>query len=193
MENLRYERLVIGYHGCDRDIRDQVLAGKRSLKSSENDYDWLGKGTYFWEYGPDRALEWAKEQKKRNRLDNPAVIGALMYLGNCFDLLDVQYTRFLAQAYPEFVKTLETSGTELPQNAPAKPTDPEFLLRRRDCAVMNWSLERFEEASKLPCHTVRGLFQEGKPAFPGSYIQTKSHIQIAVRDTSCILGYFLPR
>ena len=35
-------------------------------------------------------------------------------------------------------------------------------------------------------------FHEGVPAFQGSGIHTKSHIQVAVRDPACILGYFKP-
>ena len=40
--------------------------------------------------------------------------------------------------------------------------------------------------------TVRGVFVEGEPAYEGAGIYTKTHIQIAVGDSSCILGYFLP-
>lgn len=55
MDTLKYDRLVIGYHGCDRHLRDAVLAGKSNLKTSENDYVWLGKGIYFWGFGKERA------------------------------------------------------------------------------------------------------------------------------------------
>jgi hypothetical protein len=41
--------------------------------------------------------------------------------------------------------------------------------------------------------TVRGVFIEGKPAFPGSKIALKSHIQIAVKDPACIVGVFEPK
>jgi len=41
--------------------------------------------------------------------------------------------------------------------------------------------------------TARGVFTEGGPAFPGAGIQKKSHIQICVRNTKCIKGFFLPR
>ncbi|HZM02311.1 MAG TPA: hypothetical protein VFC44_04735, partial [Candidatus Saccharimonadales bacterium] len=33
---------------------------------------------------------------------------------------------------------------------------------------------------------------EGKPAFPGSKIALKSHIQIAVKDPACIAEVFAP-
>jgi hypothetical protein len=41
--------------------------------------------------------------------------------------------------------------------------------------------------------TVRGAFWEGDPAFPGSEIEKQSHIQIAVRNPECVLGYFKPK
>ena len=33
-----------------------VLLRGEPLQPSENDYDWLGRGIYFWEHGPQRAL-----------------------------------------------------------------------------------------------------------------------------------------
>ena len=66
---------------------------------SANDYDWLGSGIYFWEYGPDRGLDWAREISKRypNRIRRPAVLGALIHLGACFDLLDTRFTTYLGR------------------------------------------------------------------------------------------------
>jgi len=77
----QYQRLVLGYHGCDKSVADRVLAGDDSLKKSEKSYDWLGSGIYFWEHGPERALEWAKEQKKRAKIKTPAVLRAVSILG----------------------------------------------------------------------------------------------------------------
>jgi len=42
------------------------------VKKSQNDYDWLGSGIYFWEYGADRALRFAHDQKARGKLETPA-------------------------------------------------------------------------------------------------------------------------
>jgi hypothetical protein len=57
------------------------------LKVSENDYDWLGTGIYFWEFGPDRAMAWAEELHGRypKRVTKPAVLGAVIQLGTCLD------------------------------------------------------------------------------------------------------------
>lgn len=38
--------------------------------------------------------------------------------------------------------------------------------------------------------TVRGLFTEGGPLFPGSGFRAKTHVQVAVRSADNIKGYF---
>ena len=52
MDLLSYQRTVFGFHGCESRVADAVLAGKAKLLASENTYDWLGSGIYFWEHGP---------------------------------------------------------------------------------------------------------------------------------------------
>src|SRR5205823_6250222 len=79
-----YHRTVIGFHGTDEATADRLVAGE-PFKDSENDDDWFGKGIYFWEYAPKQAWWWARQFK---RYQEPAVIGAIIRLGNCFDLLD---------------------------------------------------------------------------------------------------------
>jgi hypothetical protein len=47
------------------------------------------------------------------------------------------------------------------------------------------------EAQGLPAvDTVKGVFTEGKPIYPGSGFDEKTHIQIAVRNQRCIKGIF---
>lgn len=46
---------------------------------------------------------------------------------------------------------------------------------------------------KYPSYdTVRGAFWEGGPLYPDAGFGKKNHIQIAVRNTACIKGYFRP-
>lgn len=191
MRGFDYQRLVIGYHGCDASVRDQVIQKGAQLKAFPKSYDWLGEGIYFWEHGPARALEWAQEQKRRGKLKTPAVLGAVLHLGQCFDLLDAEYTDVLAEAYPTFEEFMDICGEPLPKNRPLHAGDDDILLRDLDCAVVNWAIERLQRKGP-PFHSVRGVFQEGKAAFPDSGIRLRSHIQIAVRDPACVLGYFLP-
>jgi hypothetical protein len=119
--SLNYQRTILAYHGCDRTVAESVLLGRSRLEASHNDYDWLGAGLYFWEYGPQRALEWAAGIAKRrpHQLKEPAVIGAIIHLGVCFDLLDVRFTDKLADIYPDFEQTLRKAGQPVPQNEPA--------------------------------------------------------------------------
>jgi len=182
-----YQRLVFGYHGCDASVADAAIRSGKPLSPSDNDYDWLGQGIYFWEHGPDRAMEWAEEKHRKGEIAMPAVVGALIHLGKCFDLLDTQHTRILPKAFEGFSIGLLVEGKQVPENSGG----PNQLKRERDCAVLNWLMERFEDDGD-PFQTVRGVFAEGQPAFEGSGICLKSHIQIAVRDPSCILGYFRP-
>jgi len=55
---------VLGYHGCDRETGERLLSNE-PFQPSENDYDWLGAGVYFWEANPDRAMSWAKKHVER--------------------------------------------------------------------------------------------------------------------------------
>ena len=66
------------------------------------------------------------------------------------------------------------------------------VLRFRDRAVIDYAISRLAGEERIVYQTVRGVFLEGQPAFPGSKIALKSHIQIAVRDPSCILRFFWP-
>lgn len=185
MNFLEYQRMVTAYHGCDQSVVDAIFAGG-ALTKSENDYDWLGTGIYFWEQGPGRALDWAHVMSRRGRVKKPAVLGAVIQLGNCLDLLDVTMTRQLKQIYPGFEHGMRAAGHELPIN------EPDRKRHKLDCAFLNWAIPFLEEESGLLYHTVRGVFVEGAPLYPSSQLHTESHIQLAVRNPEAIVGYFLP-
>lgn len=182
---MRYDRTVIAYHGCDAAVADKLLAGA-PFEPSQNDFDWLGEGIYFWEYGADRALRFASFQQDQGKVTTPAVIGAIVQLGRCFDLMDTRFTSLLPDAYEMCRQAYATAGKSLPVNL---GKTPDKKLRRLDCAVLNLYLQqRGDEAFQ----SVRGAFEEGEPAFDGSMIRRETHIQIAVRDPRCILGVFRP-
>ncbi|MCB9619815.1 MAG: hypothetical protein H6724_10260 [Sandaracinus sp.] len=181
---LESHRLVVGYHGCDRSVAEAVLVTGHHLEPSDNTYDWLGRGIYFWEHGPHRARQFAEWKQRRGKLKEPAVIGAYIKLGACFDLTDTQATKLLAGFYDGLVEAFRVTERQMPENRPAKGHEPDDLtLRELDCAVLNFGLEDHYQ-------TVRGVFVEGEPAYPGAAIRTQTHVQIAVRDPACILGYF---
>jgi hypothetical protein len=61
-----------------------------------------------------------------------------------------------------------------------------------DCLVMN-SLHDFRKASKLaPYDSVRAMFPEGDELYADAGFKDKNHIQLCIRDRSCIKGYFRP-
>ncbi len=185
---MRYDRTVLGYHGCDEEVARRLLGGK-PFRKSRNKYDWLGTGVYFWEYGPDRAFRFAEEQRERGKVGTPAIVGAVIQLGNCFDLMDTRFTEDLGAAFPLCEDAFRERGVRLPEN---KGTTPDRKLRYRDCAVLNWYLDLAEKKG-FRYQTVRGCFTEGGPVFDQSGIQRESHVQIAIRDHDCILGVFLPQ
>ncbi len=188
---MKYDRTIIAYHGCDATVAERVLAGE-AFKKSENDYDWLGKGIYFWEYGADRAMKFAETQVKRGRARKPAIVGALIQLGNCFDLMDTRFTDELAVAYTLLQRVHDETGDPLPSN---KGNTPEQKLRKLDCAVLNLYFESLENDPETPVRydSVRCGFVEGPAAYPGSGISRQSHVQLAIRNPSCVVGVFRPQ
>ncbi|MGB5710118.1 MAG: hypothetical protein WBM44_04300 [Waterburya sp.] len=40
---------VYGFHGIDRDVAIRILNQEENFRHSNNSYDWLGNGIYFWE------------------------------------------------------------------------------------------------------------------------------------------------
>jgi hypothetical protein len=184
---MRHDRTVIAYHGCDIETAERVLAGE-PLKASENDFDWLGHGIYFWEYGPDRALRFAVQQQRRGKVKMPAIVAARIQLGNCFDLLDTRFTADLAAAYEPWAESFCRTGLPLPKNGGGPP---DHKLRRLDCAVLNWYLEAANRRG-VTYDSVRCAFPEGGPVYEGSGIFSEMHVQIAVRSPACILEVFRP-
>ncbi|HEY4240105.1 MAG TPA: hypothetical protein VGM88_09830 [Kofleriaceae bacterium] len=184
---MKYDRTIVAYHGCDFDTGERLLAGE-PFRQSQNDYDWLGEGIYFWEYGADRALKFAHDQQRRGKVARPAIVGALLQLGHCFDLMDSRFTDELPVAYRLVKEAYALAGRPLPANG---GKTPDKLLRRRDCAVLNFYLKLQREGGDA-FDSVRCGFVEGPPAFPGSGIRHRSHVQIAIRNPACVLGVFRP-
>ncbi len=187
-------RLVLGFHGCDGNVGSQVILGKTRLYSSENEWDWLGHGIYFWESDDRRAREYAEILKKRprRRVNSPFVIGAIIDLGNCLDLLNRSHLELLRRSYEGLEKTLELEGKTLPVNQPLRG-GTDLLLRKRDCAVINFLHSALKKEDKPPFDSVRAAFWEGEELYPNSGFRKLNHIQICVRNPNCIKGYFLPR
>src|SRR6185369_9057757 len=95
---------ITGFHSCDKEVGLKVLNGREPLDASTNDWDWLGEGIYFWEQNPVRALEYAEEsavgiQYNRKRIRTPFVIGAIIELGHCLNLVEPTSLQIVKQAF----------------------------------------------------------------------------------------------
>ena len=179
--------LVLGFHGCHRDVFENVIVKGESLKESNNSYDWLGNGIYFWEQNYQRACEWANNRYGKNA----AVIGAVIDLGYCLNLTDSAASDKLRRGYELLKLRCYIVGKPLPQNRISKKTS-DVLLRDLDCAVIQ-QIHDFNRQEKLQMFdSVRGLFEEGNPPYEGSAFKEKTHIQICVCNPNCIKGYFSP-
>ena len=166
--------VVTGYHGTNKTVADLILQhGEKRFLMSANDYDWLGKGVYFWQDSPQRALDWAE---KRHH-DQAAVLVATIQLDSCLDLIDDYWKRRLAEAFDTFKRTSEKHGKSLPTQT--------TLRHNLDRAIIDHFIRCMaRQGVRIRC--VRAAFQEGEPIYPGSAIYTLTHIQIAVRDRALI-------
>lgn len=181
---------VLGYHGCDRSIGEAILNGK-SFRRSENDYDWLGSGIYFWETNPRRGLDWAKYLKEhgRGKIGDPYVIGAVIDLGYCLDLLSSNGIKAVSAAHKSFIRHAEASNSEIPSNSGGS----DLLLRKLDCSVINHLHFMLRETKQPPLDSVRGVFLEGDAIYDGSGFRERSHIQLCVCNPKAIKGVFRVR
>lgn len=201
--------IVFGFHGCDQSVADKVLKNNEALAPSEKSYDWLGHGIYFWEGSESRAMAWAKAKKD---IKNPAVIGAVINLGNCLDLLDDRCIKELATTYQILEAELNAIGEPLPKNAAVDPNGISFR-RDLDCKVvmrlhqinndliaseLHLSSTSGKNKRTIQTHpkfidSVRGMFPEGSPLYPSAGFRLENHIQLCIVNPNCILGYFSPR
>ena len=203
-EQQRYARLpafILGFHGCDRSLAEDLFCGKVSdIKPSANDYDWLGRGSYFWENSPLRALEWAqamvgKPRRSSPTITTPAVVGAIIDPGNCLDFMDRRAVELAQYQYRQIVDECQDLGKKLPQNTnpPQMAGSPDRVYRRLDRAVIE-AIHQTARAADLPAFdTVRAVFLEGTEIYPGAGFLERTHIQICVRNPAQIIGYFRPR
>lgn len=185
---------VLGFHGCDEQVGEEVLAGKGHLRRSTNDHDWLGEGIYFWEGSPQRAQEWAEDAKAnpkatRGKITTPFVVGAIIDLGICCSLFDTATLQEIRAAFDAMKVAYASAGTPMPEN---KGPSPDKVMRYRDRAVIELMHSIRETGGEPRYQTVRAAFGEGGALYDGALLTRRHHIQIAVRDESCIKGYFRP-
>jgi hypothetical protein len=179
--------LVLGFHGCHKDVFEAVVKNGQHLKRSENEYDWLGNGIYFWENSYERAYDWAKVRYH----ENASVVGAVIDLGYCLNLTDYNSLEVLQNGYNMLAASCENTGDKMPENKNGR-SKTDLLLRNLDCSVIEMIHNYNEKMGFESYDSIRGIFTEGKEAYPGSGFVEKTHVQLCIVNPNCIKGYFAP-
>lgn len=179
-----YHRTVIGYHGTTLGVALKLVNRITEFTASTRDYDWLGRGIYFWEYAPRQALYFAKlrqkqlqkkpnktEQEKHRANDQLAVVASTIRLGFCLDMAEPENVEYLAAIYDSYKAAIELSGDSLPTNS--------RKYRRLDRAVFEYAYKVIEETEPgIKVDTARGIYvpKDGdKRIWDGSWISRHPH------------------
>jgi len=192
--------LLVAYHGCDVTVRDALVKGTLAhLDESKNRYDWLGPGVYFFEGDAQRALRFAQASR-----DNPAkvytarpiatasVVGAILRVHTWLDMTTQDGLTEFSAAYDLMLRSMESEDVPPPTNEAASPDDTDILLRHLDKSVFNYIHQVRHEHNAPPYQAVRAAFRQGKELAPRSGFHEGTHLQLALRDPSCVVGWFLP-
>ncbi|WP_231890466.1 hypothetical protein [Delftia sp. GW456-R20] len=86
------------------------------------------------------------------------------------------------------INSLVENRSEVPKNSPAHENDVDILHRARDRAVFNF----IHEAKPGEFDAVRGAFAQGDQVSVNSGFRLRTHVQIALKNNKCVLGWFLP-
>lgn len=180
-----YNRTVVGYHGTRASTAGEIVSLKATFSPSTNNDDWLGHGIYFWEHGPRNAWQWARHRYQDEEI---AVIGSMIRLGNCLDLLDPENAKLLVGFHDRMVADLKAGGEKVPKNVRAK--------KHLDCASIEYAINVLKAEEGALVDTVRAVYvpTSGKQRlWPSSWLYHETHIQLCVRNPECILGSWLMR
>ena len=168
---------MIGYHGTSAEAAARLVAGE-PFDASDEDDEWFGRGIYFWEHTFHQAW-WRAKRKDRS---SPAVVGAVIRLGNCFDLLDSGNVASLREFHGKMIADMQAANVKIPVNVRSH--------RSLDCAVFNNMYDEFE-AEGTALDTARAVYvptSTAKRVYEGSWISEETHIQICVRNPRSILA-----
>jgi hypothetical protein len=187
-----YHRTIIGFHGTTRTAALQIVQGIEPFRPSEHPDDWLGHGIYFWEHGPRQAWWWA-ERRRRLAVDRGkwpageelAVLGSVIRLGHCLDLLDPANVRIVREWHDRLVATCAAAAITPPRNARQR----KYL----DCAVFQFGYNWLKSRG-VRLDTVRAVYTSGRSEhrlWSHSWLMDDGHIQVCVQHPQAILGTWL--
>jgi hypothetical protein len=131
------EILVHGYHGTSVENAESISS--EGFRVSRNDYDWLGKGIYFWQDAPERALSWAQQQHQ-----NPAVKGKFLLMTNV-PLNKKAIDRYLSELKVEnVIDFLKENNFEKIRYSCLQETEDKLVNLMVDCSVFEFKAQIIE-------------------------------------------------
>lgn len=190
---IQQRAILLAYHGCDIAVRDGILRGDlNELTPSTNEYDWLGDGIYFFLGDLQRAQAFADyvsenpgQALTRRPIVTPAVLGAYVELGLRLEMTTIAGREEYRRAVDAVQLAQANKGHE--------PLENNGLRRHLDRAAFNLLHELRKPADKLPPYeAVIAPFPQGDAVIDGGSFLHLSHVQMALRDHSCIKGWCLP-
>ena len=175
---------IVGYHATELPVAQAVVGSGVKLIHSMEEKDWLGTGIYFWAYSLTHGIRWAEMRHADGRLADPAVLKMKIKLGKCLNIEEHDWHNEMVQAYELLDEQCQKLGIPLPQNE--RSVDGILIHRYLDCSVID-QMHWIRRIRKLPKYdTLIGAFPDGPEVFPGGSFHTKSHVQVAVRNYSCL-------
>ena len=118
-------------------------------------------------------------------------------MGNCLDITTQSGVRAVREAYASYLLLQKSTGQPVPKNEDAASTKPgDMVLRYLDGAVINHLHDVYARESErslgriMEFDTVRALFPEGDRLYANAGFLEKTHVQIAVRKQTQVLGVF---
>lgn len=162
---------MVGYHGCDAVVRDDLVTGRiECLNQSENDYDWLGPGFYLFENDPLRAQMLAQASHDhpdlmytKKAITTPAVVGVVLRIQRWLDMTTQDGLKRFDHSHEILIEYLGKMSVKPPRNESAGDHDSDYILRKLDNAVFHalhqeWDVQfgggKYYQA-------VRGAFPQG--------------------------------
>jgi hypothetical protein len=118
-----------------------------------------------------------------------AVVGSMIRLGRCFDLLDPVNIATLKTLYDEFIRNYLIVNK-------APPKNNAHSHRYLDRAVFEYAYSALNDQTGGRIDTCRAVYvpaDKSKRIWRGSSISEESHVQLCVRNPKRILGTWLVR
>ncbi len=186
---------IIGYHaGRDSKILEGVVNGDTRLLWSVSNSEWLGRGVYFWAFSLEHARRWETYLKKSASANGTGILRVKIELGDCLNLFEPSGTKRLKEAALILRKSIEKKpGVKLPENRGISHGVP--VERNLDCALIetaNVIRQAEQDGGSSPGYdSVISFGESGPEVISGSTIRLNSHIQVCVRNWSCLSDFGL--